>query len=71
MSSYRCYFLGSDGKIIRAQNLECPSDEVALETAEHVLENCGYPTIEIWERARRVGTVVRNEIGRGSPAEGR
>jgi len=54
---YRCYFLGDDGKIKCAEEIECLTDSAALEEAESRLADCEYPAIEVWARARRVGIV--------------
>jgi hypothetical protein len=63
MAGYRCYSLGEDGKIRSAINIQCPSDAAAIEEAELRLAACGYPAIEVWQRARRVGIVGRSRIG--------
>lgn len=57
MTSYRCYFLGEDGKIQGAEVIEAETDAAALEAAEQRLLACKFPSIEVWDRARRVGAV--------------
>jgi len=71
MTTYRYYLLGDDGKISRADVVECPSDAAALEMAEQRLPNCGYPAIEIWDRGRRIGIVGHEKITRGDDANRR
>jgi hypothetical protein len=61
MIAYRCYFLGEDGKIKNSEMIECPTDAAALEEAERRLAACDYPAIEVWEMARRIGTVGRSK----------
>jgi hypothetical protein len=51
MLSYRLYFLGREGRIIRAVELECSSDEDALLAVEGHAD--GGP-MELWQQARRV-----------------
>jgi len=57
MTAYRCYFLGRDDKIKSAEVIECPTDAAALQEAEGRLATSKYPVIEVWDKARRVGTV--------------
>lgn len=57
MMAYRCYFLSEDDKIKGFEIIECPSDTAALERAEQRLATCGYPAIEVWDRARYIGIV--------------
>jgi hypothetical protein len=72
MIGYRFYFLGQDGKIKSAEDIECPTDTDALAEAERRLAAGTYPAIEVWERARRVGLVGRliddAEVSRESAA---
>jgi len=58
--NYRFYELGNDGRIKRAEVIECSTDAVALEEAERRLLTCGYPAIEVWEGGRRIGAVCRS-----------
>lgn len=58
MLTYRCYSLGQDGKIKSAEVVECPTDAAALEEAERRLATSEYPSIEVWQQARLVGTAV-------------
>lgn len=53
MQTYRAYLLNAEGKIIWADWLEAPSEEVALEKA-HALCNEGTPTVELWQGERRL-----------------
>jgi hypothetical protein len=62
MIAYRCYLLGEDGKIKRAEVIECSTDAAALEEAERRLETCGYSEIEVWDKGRRIG-IVENSKG--------
>ena len=56
-TAYRCYLLGEDGKIKRSEIIECPTDAAALKEAERRLATCGYPKIEVWDKAQRIGIV--------------
>jgi hypothetical protein len=55
--TYRCFFLGADNKIKEAEIIECATDAAALEEAEQKLAASKYLAIEVWDGARRVGTV--------------
>ena len=48
---YRVYFLNAKGHIIRSHDLECASDEEAI---EHLRGLDHAHALELWERARRV-----------------
>jgi hypothetical protein len=71
MIAYRCYLLGGDGKIKRAEVIECPTDAAALQEAERRFVTCEHPSIEVWERARRVGIVGYSTDRAGMKAPGR
>jgi hypothetical protein len=71
MIAYRCYLLGGDGKIKRAEVIECPTDAAALQEAERRFVTCEHPSIEVWERARRVGIVGYSTDHAGMRAPGR
>lgn len=51
MLSYRLYFLGREGRITRAVELECANDEDALQAVEEHVD--GHP-MELWQQARKV-----------------
>jgi hypothetical protein len=57
MTTYRFYMLSDDGKICRAEAVECPTDAAALEVAEGRLASCDHPAMEVWDRARLIGSV--------------
>ena len=57
MITYRCYLLDIDGKIRGVELIEYLTDGAALEMAELKRATCGFPSIEIWDKARRVGIV--------------
>ena len=69
MMVYRCYLLGKDGKIQNSEIIECPTDAAALEEAERRLNDCGYPAIEVWDRARQVGVVGDSKDHSETPAQ--
>ena len=59
MSDYKLYFLDDTGHIARAMDLECHDDIEAIALAR------SYPCkhgIELWQRARKVGTVMGAEM---------
>ena len=55
MPTYRVYWLGADGHIKAALNVDCASDQEARKAA--VAKIGAYPAAEIWEGTRRVMTV--------------
>ena len=57
MIAYRYYLLDGDGHIRNLEVVECPTDAAALEEAERRLATADCPAIEVWDQARRVGTV--------------
>ena len=53
MKHYRIYLVGSDGRIFKARDVECRSDDEAVALAAGLQERgCA---IEVWQRARKVG----------------
>jgi hypothetical protein len=71
MIAYRCYLVGEDDKIKSAEVIECPTDAAALQEAERRLATSEYPLIEVWDKARRVGTVGHAKEHIGMTAQGR
>ena len=57
MIAYRYYLLDEDGHIRNSDVIECPTDAAALGEAARRLANTDCPAIEVWDKARRVGTV--------------
>jgi hypothetical protein len=51
MLSYRLYFLGPEGHIVRAVEFECASDEDALNAVE---QHADGRSMELWQQARKV-----------------
>ena len=49
--SYRAYFLGRSGQILRRVDLSCADDEAAKTHAQQLLD--GFP-VELWDAARLV-----------------
>ncbi|MCR5876595.1 hypothetical protein LRS10_22055 [Phenylobacterium sp. J426] len=54
MPDYRLYFLGRDGHIQQAADIEAASDEAALEVAQQMAD--GRP-MELWQRAFRLAVI--------------
>ena len=60
MPIYRFYWIGPDGHIKAAENVECASDEEAITVAAS--RKGGFPAIEIWLGTRcvlRIGVPPR------------
>ena len=52
MASYRLFFIGRDDHIVKAEVVDCPTDDEAVAAARAM---CGeHPAVEVWELARRV-----------------
>ncbi len=60
MGEYRFYWIGPDGLVKRADNVECASDAEANRIAAEY--KVAAPAIEVWQGARRV-------LRLGAPAE--
>jgi hypothetical protein len=58
---YRCYLLGADGQIISTQIVECDDDAAALLEADRLLESSPDALVEVWNGARKVSILSRNE----------
>ena len=54
MAQFRCYFLGSVGKIQAAQNVEADALGKAAEFARAHCAQAGYRGFEIWQGSRRL-----------------
>jgi hypothetical protein len=52
MASYRLFFIGRDNHIVKAEVVDCPTDDDAIAVARTA---CGkHPAVEVWHLARRV-----------------
>ena len=58
MPLYRIYWIGGDGHIKAAENLECASDEEARTKALEVMG--GFPMMEVWLGANRIAQLSRS-----------
>lgn len=56
MSGYRLYFLDEEDHIIRANELECSSDEEAIVTAEQCRDG---RDVELWQKARFIKKIPK------------
>jgi hypothetical protein len=63
MLSYRLYFLGLGGRITRAVEFECASDEDALRAVEG--HGDGRP-MELWQQARMVRAFAARKVAVGA-----
>jgi hypothetical protein len=52
VASYRVYFLNEKGRIVRALELACQTDEEAVEQTRQLVDG---QAVELWERARLIG----------------
>lgn len=58
MQPYRFFFMTAAGRIVSAEVAECADDDAAMVKGRELL--AAHPTthaIEVWNRARRVGTI--------------
>jgi hypothetical protein len=51
MSDYRIYIVGIDGHFIRAIDLDCASDEAAIESARQFIDG---HDLELWQGERKI-----------------
>lgn len=59
MPTYRIYFVGQDDHFHGAENIECATDDEAVDCA---LERIGaFPAVEVWCDARSVGRIGPND----------
>ena len=54
---YRFYFLDKNGHIIAGEDIECESNEKAIDCGWDMLAVGDYPRIEVWVRDTRIGLV--------------
>jgi hypothetical protein len=54
---YRFYFLDENGRIIAGEDIECESNESAMDYGWDMLAFGDYPRIEVWVRDARIGIV--------------
>ena len=54
MPSYRCYYLNADDHVAATDFIACDTDAQVGARADRLLAACGYPSIEVWDRDRRV-----------------
>ncbi len=71
MKIYRCYLLDDNEKIKRSEIIECATDAAAVEEAVRKFVSHGYPTIEVWEKERRIGKIRHSQESLGAAAEKR
>jgi hypothetical protein len=57
MPLYRIYWIGGDGHIKAAENVECASHEEAQTKALKVIGS--YPAVEVWLGANRIARVCQ------------
>ena len=51
MAEYRAYFIGTDGRFLRAVELVCPDDDVAKEYARQLVDG---HDVELWQGDRKI-----------------
>jgi hypothetical protein len=54
MPRFRFCFLDSTDRVAEFHLIECETDGQAQTRADRLLAACGYPSIEVWDRGRRV-----------------
>jgi hypothetical protein len=56
MAEYRAYIIGTDGHFIKAVDLDCADDEIALQQARQLVDS---HDVELWQLDRRVAKLKR------------
>jgi hypothetical protein len=61
MAVYRAYIVGQHGLFIRAVKMNCVDDDVAIESAKHLVDS---HDVELWQRDRPIAwfDVASNRI---------
>jgi hypothetical protein len=54
--SYRCYFIDVDDRIQSYEQIECADDAQAVLKAQKLLAASRFPSAELWQGSRIVGT---------------
>ena len=68
--SYRLYLRDATNALARPYDADLTSDDDARELAARMLdEQIHYPCVEVWDRARLVCTVLRDELAPGSKTD--
>ena len=62
-TNYRCCFLNGE-RIDAVEGIACNDDAAALLEADKILARSRYRSIEIWNGARRVAILSRDDDGR-------
>jgi hypothetical protein len=58
MAEYRAYFIGTEGRFLRAVELVCPDDEVAKEYARQLVDG---HDVELWQGDRKIEAFKRTQ----------
>ncbi len=59
MARYRCYFLGSNGQLVCAENIDSDDDETALTRARQLFATKAYASgFELTQGERQVGILA-------------
>lgn len=56
--AYRAYLIGSDGKIVHRQDLECNDEEAAKQQAQLLVDGLD---VELWDGARKIITFTHRK----------
>jgi hypothetical protein len=54
MAAYRAFYVGSDGNFLKSFNLDCTSDDAAIEEARRLADG---HDIELWSGPRMIATL--------------
>ncbi len=61
MAHYRCFFLGLNGKIIQAEDLEAETASEAIEASRRLCTDRAFSSFELWERQHCLHREVAGE----------
>ena len=59
---YRMYLLDDNRRFCAVEEFVASDDEAALARAREILAATEFPAAEVWQRARQVAVVTREEI---------
>ena len=58
MAHYRAYLIGPDGHFHAAHDLDCETDEAAIEAAKQYIDG---HDVEVWQQSRRIVQLSRKK----------
>lgn len=64
MAHYRCYFLGRNGRIVQAEDIEAEAASEALQFCRGLCVTSGFFSLELWQAGVRLH---KEAVGEAAP----